>query len=143
MITEFVITECKNTDFARTNKNDKQKHTKINRLTLYLKKSTNSVIVLKVLLSAVIGILCFMQLKAQSSDRFTISGYVKEDGSSDALKSVELTIGGFPARYSGRLSSVLEMNMKEGNKEKWHGEGGIGLISSRLTVEGPLKRNST
>lgn len=57
---------------------------------------------------------------------------------SDALKSVELTKGGFPARYGGRLSSVVEMNMKEGSKEKLHGEGGIGLISSRLTLEGPL-----
>ena len=61
----------------------------------------------------------------------------------DALKSVELTKGGFPARYGGRLSSVLEMNMKEGNKEKWHTEGGIGLISSRLTIEGPLKKNKS
>jgi hypothetical protein len=61
----------------------------------------------------------------------------------DALKSVELTKGGFPARYGGRLSSVLEMNMKEGNKEKWHSEGGIGLISSRLTVEGPLVKNKS
>jgi len=58
----------------------------------------------------------------------------------DALKSVELTKGGFPARYGGRLSSVLEMNMKEGNKEEWHGEGGIGILSSRLTVEGPIKK---
>ncbi|CAG5005419.1 hypothetical protein DYBT9275_03578 [Dyadobacter sp. CECT 9275] len=57
---------------------------------------------------------------------------------SDALKSVELTKGGFPARYGGRLSSVLEMNLKEGSKEKLHAEGGIGLISSRLTLEGPL-----
>jgi len=56
----------------------------------------------------------------------------------DALKSVELTKGGFPARYGGRLSSVVEMNMKEGSKDKLHGEGGIGLISSRLTLEGPL-----
>lgn len=56
----------------------------------------------------------------------------------DALKSVELTKGGFPARYGGRLSSVLDMNMKEGNKEEWHGEGGIGLISARTTLEGPL-----
>jgi len=61
----------------------------------------------------------------------------------DALKSVELTKGGFPARYGGRLSSVLEMNMKEGNKEEWHGEGGIGLISSRMTVEGPLKKGKS
>jgi len=61
----------------------------------------------------------------------------------DALKSVELTKGGFPARYGGRLSSVVEMNMKEGNKEEWHGEGGIGLISSRLTVEGPIKKGKS
>jgi hypothetical protein len=57
---------------------------------------------------------------------------------SDAIKSVELTKGGFPARYGGRLSSVLDMQMKEGAKDKLHGEGGIGLISSRLTLEGPL-----
>ena len=61
----------------------------------------------------------------------------------DALKSIELTKGGFPARYGGRLSSVLEMNMKEGNKEEWHGEGGIGLISSRLTLEGPIVKNKS
>lgn len=61
----------------------------------------------------------------------------------DALKSVELTKGGFPARYGGRLSSVIEMNMKEGNKEKLHGEGGIGLIASRITLEGPLKKNKS
>ncbi len=59
----------------------------------------------------------------------------------DALKSVELTKGGFPARYGGRLSSVVEMQMKDGNKEKIHGEAGIGLLSSRLTLEGPIKKN--
>lgn len=58
----------------------------------------------------------------------------------DALKSVELTKGGFPARYGGRLSSVIELNMKDGNKEKLHGEGSIGLIASRVTLEGPIKR---
>ncbi|GGM78442.1 TonB-dependent receptor [Dyadobacter beijingensis] len=62
---------------------------------------------------------------------------------SDALRSVELTKGGFPARYGGRLSSVLEMNMKEGSKEKLHGEGGIGLISSRLTLEGPISKGKS
>jgi hypothetical protein len=62
---------------------------------------------------------------------------------SDALKSVELTKGGFPARYGGRLSSVLDMNMKEGSKDKLHGEGGIGLISSRLTLEGPLVKDKS
>jgi len=61
----------------------------------------------------------------------------------DALKSVELTKGGFPARYGGRLSSVLDMNMKEGNKEKLHGEGGIGIISSRLTLEGPIRKGKS
>lgn len=59
----------------------------------------------------------------------------------DALRSVELTKGGFPARFGGRLSSVIEMNMKEGNKQELHGEGGIGLIASRLTLEGPLTKN--
>ncbi|WP_247237786.1 TonB-dependent receptor [Telluribacter sp. SYSU D00476] len=62
---------------------------------------------------------------------------------SDALKSVELTKGGFPARYGGRLSSVLDMNMKEGSKDKLHGEGGIGIISSRLTLEGPLVKGKS
>ncbi|PWK26416.1 outer membrane receptor protein involved in Fe transport [Arcicella aurantiaca] len=59
----------------------------------------------------------------------------------DALKSVELTKGGFPARYGGRLSSVIEMQMKDGNKEKMQVEGGIGLIASRLVVQGPISKN--
>ncbi len=59
----------------------------------------------------------------------------------DALKSVELTKGGFPARYGGRLSSVIDMQMKDGDKEKIRSEVGIGLISSRFTVEGPIKKN--
>jgi hypothetical protein len=57
----------------------------------------------------------------------------------DALKSVELIKGGFPARFGGRISSVLEMQIKEGSKEKFHGEGSLGIISSKLTVEGPIK----
>lgn len=61
----------------------------------------------------------------------------------DALKTVELTKGGFPAQYGGRLSSVIEMQMKDGNKEQFHGEGGIGLVSSRLTLEGPIKKNKS
>ena len=59
----------------------------------------------------------------------------------DALKSVELTKGGFPARYGGRLSSVIEMQMKDGNKEKMQVEGGVGLIASRLVVQGPISKN--
>ena len=59
----------------------------------------------------------------------------------DAIKSVELIKGGFPARYGGRLSSVINMTMKDGNKESYHCEGGLGLISSHLVVEGPLAKN--
>lgn len=58
----------------------------------------------------------------------------------DAVKSVEIIKGGFPARYGGRLSSVLDIQMKEGNKEKLQGEGGIGLIATRLTLEGPFEK---
>jgi outer membrane receptor for ferrienterochelin and colicin len=61
----------------------------------------------------------------------------------DALKSIELIKGGFPARYGGRLSSVLDMRLKDGDKQNFHGEGGIGIISSRLTLEGPLKKNKS
>jgi len=61
----------------------------------------------------------------------------------DALRSVELVKGGFPARYGGRLSSVIEMNMKEGNLNKYSGEFGIGLISSRGLFEGPIKKNKS
>lgn len=56
----------------------------------------------------------------------------------DAIKDVKLIKGGFPARYGGRLSSVLEINMKEGNKKEFHGEGSIGLVASKLTLEGPI-----
>jgi hypothetical protein len=59
----------------------------------------------------------------------------------DALKSVELIKGGFPARYGGRLSSVIDLQMKDGNKEQIKGEAGIGIIATRLTLEGPLKKN--
>ena len=62
---------------------------------------------------------------------------------SDAIKNVELTKGGFPARYSGRLSSVLDIRMKEGNLKEWHGSASIGLIASKLTVEGPLWKDRT
>lgn len=58
----------------------------------------------------------------------------------DALRSVELVKGGFPARYGGRLSSVIDMNMKDGNKEKYTGELGIGIISSKGLIEGPFAK---
>ena len=61
----------------------------------------------------------------------------------DALRTVTLTKGGFPARYGGRLSSILEINMKEGNLNEWEGEGSIGLISSKLTLSGPIVKEKT
>ncbi|MFD2718164.1 TonB-dependent receptor domain-containing protein [Hymenobacter monticola] len=60
----------------------------------------------------------------------------------DAIKNVELIKGGFPARYGGRLSSVVDITMKEGNMQKLHGEGAIGLIASRFTLEGPIKKDT-
>jgi len=61
----------------------------------------------------------------------------------DAIKSVTLTKGGFPARFGGRLSSVLDIRMKEGNLNEFHGEGSIGLISSKLTLQGPINKGKT
>jgi hypothetical protein len=61
----------------------------------------------------------------------------------DAVKHVSLTKGGFPARYGGRLSSVIEINMKDGNMNELHGEGSVGLIASRLTLEGPIQKGKT
>ncbi|MCE3294821.1 MAG: hypothetical protein K0R65_535 [Crocinitomicaceae bacterium] len=62
---------------------------------------------------------------------------------SDALSNVTLIKGGFPARYGGRVSSVLDMRMKEGNLKKYNVEGSIGLLSSRILVEGPIKKDRT
>lgn len=61
----------------------------------------------------------------------------------DAVKNVELIKGGMPAQYGGRLSSVLDISLKEGNNKEFKGEGGLGLISSRLTLEGPIKKNTS
>ena len=61
----------------------------------------------------------------------------------DALKSVKLTKGGFPARYGGRLSSVLDIRMKEGNMQEFHGSGSLGIISSKLSLEGPIVKDKT
>lgn len=60
---------------------------------------------------------------------------------SDALKDVKLYKGGAPAEFGGRLSSVMDINMKEGNSKQFSFSGGIGLISSRLTIEGPIVKN--
>ena len=62
---------------------------------------------------------------------------------SDAISNVSLIKGGFPSRYGGRVSSVLDMRMKEGNMKRYNVEGSLGLISSRLLVEGPIKKDKT
>ncbi|MCF8362535.1 MAG: TonB-dependent receptor [Prolixibacteraceae bacterium] len=62
---------------------------------------------------------------------------------SDAISNVKLYKGGVPAQYGGRTSSVLDVNMREGNSERFAASGGIGLISSRLTLEGPLGENGS
>ena len=61
----------------------------------------------------------------------------------DAIKTVRLTKGGFPARFGGRLSSVLQIDMKEGNMKEFRGDATIGLISSKLTLEGPIVKDKT
>jgi hypothetical protein len=60
---------------------------------------------------------------------------------SDAIKDITLYKGGFPAEYGGRLSSVVDIQMNEGNNKSFHLSGGIGIIASRLAVEGPLFKN--
>lgn len=60
---------------------------------------------------------------------------------SDAIKNVSLIKGGMPAQYGGRLSSVVDVSMKDGNLNKLQIDGGIGLIASRFSIQGPLKKN--
>jgi hypothetical protein len=59
----------------------------------------------------------------------------------DAVKDVKLYKGGIPAKYGGRLSSILDIRMKEGNKKSYDVSGGIGTIFSRLAVEGPIVKD--
>jgi hypothetical protein len=62
---------------------------------------------------------------------------------SDALDDIKLYKGGIPANYGGRISSVLDVKLRDGNKEKFTTSGGLGLISSRLTLEGPLVKDKS
>lgn len=61
----------------------------------------------------------------------------------DAINNVKLVKGAFPARYGGRLSSVVDISMKEGNNREFHGEGSLGLIASKLMLEGPIIKGKT
>ena len=61
----------------------------------------------------------------------------------DAIKDVNIIKGGMPAQYGGRLSSVLDISMKDGNNQKYQADGGIGLLSSRLTFQGPIQKDKS
>lgn len=60
-----------------------------------------------------------------------------------AVKNVQLTKAGFPARFGGRLSSVLEVAMKDGNMQSFEAEGSIGLVASQVTLQGPIRKDRT
>ncbi|MNG77593.1 TonB-dependent Receptor Plug Domain protein [compost metagenome] len=62
---------------------------------------------------------------------------------SDAIKDVQLYKGGIPAQFGGRISSVLDISMLDGNKQQFSGEGGLGIIASRLKLEGPIVRDKS
>ncbi len=62
---------------------------------------------------------------------------------SDAIKDITLYKGGMPAQYGGRMSSVLDIKMDDGNNKQYGVEGGVGLISSRIKVEGPIVKNKS
>src|SRR5688500_3048211 len=62
---------------------------------------------------------------------------------SDALKDASIIKGNSPAQYGGRLSSVMDIKMKDGNNQDYNLTGGIGLISSRLSVEGPIQKDKS
>jgi hypothetical protein len=61
----------------------------------------------------------------------------------DVIKNVKLYKGGIPAKYGGRLSSVLDIYQKEGNSKEFNVTGGVGLVSSRLLIEGPLEKEKS
>jgi len=61
----------------------------------------------------------------------------------DVVQNVEVIKGGMPAEYGGRLSSIISIETREGNREQFKANGGIGLISSRLTMEGPIQKGKS
>ena len=61
----------------------------------------------------------------------------------DAIKNVTLYKGSFPARFTGRISSVLDITSNNGNDKEWHGGGSIGVISAKINVEGPIVKEKT
>lgn len=62
---------------------------------------------------------------------------------SDAIKDVTLYKGGMPAQYGGRLSSVVDVRMNDGNNQDFHVNGGVGLISAKINLEGPIQKDKS
>jgi len=62
---------------------------------------------------------------------------------SDAINSIKLVKGGFPSHYGSRLSSVVDIKMKEGNMKEFHGNAMIGMLASKIMIEGPIKKDTT
>jgi len=62
---------------------------------------------------------------------------------SDAINKVSLIKGNYPPKYGGRLSSILDVRLKEGNLKELHANGTIGLVSSKITIEGPIKKDTS
>lgn len=71
-----------------------------------------------------------------------IAGFISVFNS-DAIKNIDLYKGGFPARFGGRLSSIIDIRMKEGNMTNFAGNVSIGLLTSKFTLEGPIKKDKT
>lgn len=61
----------------------------------------------------------------------------------DAINNVEIIKGGFPARYGGRISSVLDINLKEGNSQNYQFEGSVGIVAAKITAQGPIIKDKT
>ena len=61
----------------------------------------------------------------------------------DAIKDITMYKGGMPTQYGGRLASVLDVTMKDGNSKKYTVDGGIGVIASRITIQGPIKKDTS
>lgn len=61
----------------------------------------------------------------------------------NAIQNVKLIKGGFPARHGGRLSSILDIRMKDGNMKKFEGSGMLGMLSGKLTLQGPIKKDTS
>lgn len=61
----------------------------------------------------------------------------------DAINDINLIKGGFPAKYGGRLSSILDIRLKDGNLNEFQGSGTIGIVSSKITLEGPIKKDTS